>query len=140
MVHYRKVLKDRIRGELPALIHAWQTNNPGALLPAPFVTENAALFLDVSRATVAKHLTDAVAEGGLVEVLMYRTRLVVLHGSGLPPLYAVEGDGVYELVTERPNVRGSDGVSFIITPDDYKKLIRRQQRIHKRSIPAPREE
>jgi hypothetical protein len=94
--------------------------------------------LSVSRPAVYKHLTLAVHEERLVEILMYRTSLVSLPGVALPPLYAVpDADAseaaaleAYKLTPERLESRGANGVSFLTTPDGYQEFVRLQRLAH----------
>lgn len=124
IVHVQKAIGDRVRAALPSLINEWQTKSPDRLLPTPYVTARAAAALDVSGGAVRKHLTDAVADEGLIEILVRRDWLIVPQYHIVPsPIYAVPDGDLYRMVCERPESRGSNGVSFLTTPDGYDRLI-----------------
>lgn len=129
MTHPRQILSDRIHDSVPKLVEGWQAQNPDCLLPTSFITTQAAEEIGVSRAVVAKHLTEAVREQRLVEVLMYRDRRLALFGYDrlLPLLYAVEAGDVYEVTDTAPDVRGSNGVSFIATPEGFQEFMKLQR-------------
>ncbi len=138
MVHPLKVLNGVIREALPKMIDDWQNVRPDCLLPTAYITAEGCRILDVSRPTISRHLTNAVHEGWLIEVLMRRDRLVILDADDLPPLYAIQDENVYELTPVRPDVRGSDGVSFIVTPKGFERFLRRQKTKQRHRVPSPR--
>lgn len=112
---------------IPTLVAKWQAQNPDCLLPTAFITVQAAQELGVSRVSIAKHLTDMVRDGRLVEILMYRDRRLELTGHARytrRKLYAVEAGDVYEVTDEAPQVRGADGVSFVLTKDGLAEFVR----------------
>lgn len=129
MTHPRQILSKRIHDSLPELVEKWHAHYPDCLLTTAFVVAEAAKALGVSRPAIAKHLTEAVREHRLVEILMYRDRRLELHRQNrlLPELYAVEAGDVYEVTNIPPDVRGADGVSFLATPEGYQEFMKLQR-------------
>lgn len=142
--HPRRIIGKRIRDSLPGLVETLQSAHPECLVSATHITATAITTLDVSSSVVRKYLTEAVHEGHIVEILVHRTWRVALERSRLlPTLYAVPHEGVpgvYRMVTERPESRGSDGISFLTTPEGYEEFLRRQRAAEYQRIPAPRSE
>ena len=88
---------------------------------AEYVAED----LHVTRTSVRKYMTLAVADGGLLEVQPRRDWLVRLPwGDDLPDLYAVPADPGYRLVLTKPESKGSGQISFVITPASLGMLLR----------------
>jgi hypothetical protein len=103
------------------MIDAWQKENPNRLLPTALVTQRATSELGVSGVMVRRHLTDAVAAGELYEVLVRRDWLVSLpYGR---QMYAVPDGDLYMLVLDRPTSKGSNGISFLTTPNGYSVFL-----------------
>ena len=102
----------------------WQSRKPTSLLPSKLVIARVAEATEVSRTTVSKHLTDAVAEGDLHEILVRRD-WAVLELSEKTVLYAVpDHTGImYRLTEHRPESRGSNGISFVTTPSGLLHLM-----------------
>lgn len=142
--HPRKILQQKIIESLPVMVQRWQDAHPDCLIRTQFIVANAAKELGVTRHAIYKHLTEAVHEGRLIEVLMYRTWQVSLPEAGLlPKLYAVPNEDAvlveaYKMVTERPVSRGSDGNSFLTTPDGYVEFMRLQRAAQYKRIPPQR--
>lgn len=124
MKHPQQIISERLRAGIPELVGKWQADNPDCLLPTAFVTVQAAQELGVSRVSIAKHLTDMVRDGRLVEILMYRDRRLEFAGHVRRRLYAVEAGDVYEVTSTAPHVRGANGVSFIITHEGLEEFVR----------------
>lgn len=137
-MHPNKVVQMEIRRALPDLVERMQRKHPDLLLPTAHVVLVASSYLNVTRPAIYKNLTDAVADDRIVEVLMRRDRLVMLTTTDLPPLYAVRTGHLYELSRTRPDVRGSDGVSFLSTPGGYAEFLRLQIEVHRDRVPASR--
>lgn len=120
-VHINRETGERVRAALPVLIGKWQSENPALLLSTALVTQRVTVDLAVSGVMVRRHLTDAVADGDLVEILVRRDWLVSLpYGR---QLYAVPYGELYRLTRERPASRGSNGISFLTTPKGYSVLL-----------------
>lgn len=120
--HYKRIIGDRVQAALPGLVGDWQQESPARLLPTPWVTVRAAVELDVSGSVVRKYLTDAVADEELIEILVRRDWLVMLpHRYGL--LYAEPEGNRYRLTRHRPTSRGSNGISFLTTPEGHTRLL-----------------
>lgn len=118
--HYKRLIGDAIRAELPPLIGKWQSRHRRHLMPTAWVATNAAVTLDVSGGAVRKYLTDAVADGDLLEILVRRDWLLVPpYWRETLPLYAVPDGELYRWTKKRPASRGSNGVSFLTTPEGY---------------------
>lgn len=122
--HYKKEIGDRVREALVPLIGKWQAEAPQRLLPTSLVITRAVYELGVSGGAVRKHLTNVVADETVIEILVRRDWLVV------PPdvqtrfsLYAVPDGELYQLTQERPDSRGSAGVSFLTTVSGYHVLL-----------------
>lgn len=136
-MHPAKAEAERIRALLVPLIDDWQAGNIGRLLSTTYIIANAAHALQVSGGAVRKHLTAAVSDGSLIEILVRRDWLVQLPGQeALPDLYAMGIEDSYLLVTDRPYSRGSNGISFLITPRAYKRFITLQRRKFKVKRPS----
>lgn len=128
-IHYKRLIGDKVKDALAPLVGTWQSQKPGALLPSAWVTVRAAEALTVSQGAVRKYLTDAVADGVLLEILTRRDWLVVLPSpKRLPPLYAVLDGEVYKLARERPDSRGSNNISFLTTPEGFNAFLLRAEK------------
>lgn len=125
-IHPRKATGDRVRAELPALIGKWQQAAPGKLIPTAYATTLSAAVLGVSGGVVRKYLTDAVADGSLVEILVRRDWMVSIPCDGM--LYAVPDGDLYRLTRDRPDSRGSDGISFLTTQKGYSTFLHRTEK------------
>ena len=120
-VHINREIGVRVRMALAPLVDQWQNEYPNRLLPTALVTARATLATGVSGVVVRRHLTDAVADGDLIEILVRRDWLVSLpYGR---QLYAVPDVDLYRLSRERPASRGSNGISFLTTPRGYSVFL-----------------
>jgi hypothetical protein len=123
-MHYKRQIGVHVRRSLPKLIHTLQGESPDRLLPTALIIRHVAGALDVTGGVVRKHLTDAVADGDLLEILVRRDWLLVPpYAREQIPLYAVPDGDVYKMVCERPASRGSNGISFLTSPRGYDVLI-----------------
>lgn len=120
-VHVNRETGVRVRAALPVLVDKWQSGYPALLMSTALVTYRVTVDLDVSGVMVRRHLTDAVADGDLVEILVRRDWLVTLpYGR---KLYAVPYGDLHRLTRERPASRGSNGISFLTTPTGYSTFL-----------------
>ena len=110
---------------LPCLVDTLQAKFPQRLLPTSFIAVEAASALKVTGGAVRKHLTEAVADGMILEILVRRDWLLVPPFVQVPiALYAVPAEGsVFRMVKERPASRGSNGISFLTSLDGYDLLL-----------------
>lgn len=120
-VHINRATGVRVRMALAPLVDQWQNENPDRLLPTALVTARATESTGVSPVVVRRHLTDAVADGDLIEILVRRDWLVSLPRGR--KFYAVPDGDLYRLSRRRPASRGSNGISFLTTPRGYSVFL-----------------
>lgn len=118
-----KSIAHKVHTYLLPLIAGWQEETPDRLISTARVTVEAARSLNVTRAILGKYLTDMVSDGRLIEILVRRDWQVQLPGNWDEEYYAVLDGNAYRLVRERPTSRGSNSISFLITPEDYKVFL-----------------
>lgn len=121
-VHRNREISVHVRAALVPLIDRWQNAHPNRLLSTALVTSRATEALDVSGVVVRRHLTNAVADGDLTEILVRRDWVVALPYDG--QLYAVPDGQLYKLSRKRPASQGSNGISFLTTPTGYITFLR----------------
>jgi hypothetical protein len=126
-VSMMKAIKERLDNSLVALIEGQQDANPGYLLARSPLARIIAETVGVSRQAVFKHLTEAVADGRLIELRPRSDwQMELPGGDDLPPLYPVPGEsrsGVYRLQYARPQSRGAGQISFLSTPGGLESML-----------------
>lgn len=120
MVAKNPILEKR----LPKIIDKIQAKQRGKMVSTACLVRLVAECAGVTDQVVRRKLTEAVADGRLLEILVRRDWLIVWpEPNFLPPLYvAVDGS----VQTKRPFSSGSNGVSFLMSPMAYRMFIERQ--------------
>jgi hypothetical protein len=118
-----KSIAHKVHAYLLPLIEGQQAETPDRLVTTARITQEAASILNVTRASLGKYLTCMVSDGRLIEILVRRDWRVQLPEHWDEEFYAVVDGEAYRLDRERPESRGANGNSFLITPDDYKRFL-----------------